>query len=140
MAFQECQVVKLSVAYRGSDCSHGALQGPSPDEVALVEGGRQLGFEFVSRNMSGVVLRIAGHQAEFEVLNMMEFTSERGRMTVIARCPDGTIRLFCKGSDAKMLKIVRKDISPALLAETDKNLHLFATQVSWGSQMSPSHS
>eukprot|EP00891_Asterochloris_glomerata_P000836 jgi/Astpho2/836/Aster-00685 len=105
-----------------------ATGGPSPDEVALVEGGRQLGFEFVSRNMSGVVLRIAGHQAEFEVLNMMEFTSERGRMTVIARSPDGTIRLFCKGSDAKMLKIVRKDTSPALLAETDKNLHLFATQ------------
>ena len=101
-----------------------------------MEGGRQLGFEFVSRNMSGVVLRIAGHQAEFEVLNMMEFTSERGRMTVIARSPDGTIRLFCKGSDAKMLKIVRKDTSPALLAETDKNLHLFATQVSRRRQMS----
>jgi len=26
-----------------------AVQGPSPDEVALVEGGRQLGFEFVKR-------------------------------------------------------------------------------------------
>jgi len=26
-----------------------AVQGPSPDEVALVEGGRQLGFEFMKR-------------------------------------------------------------------------------------------
>ncbi len=26
-----------------------SVQGPSPDEVALVEGGRQLGFEFLKR-------------------------------------------------------------------------------------------
>ncbi len=30
-----------------------AAQGPSPDEVALVEGGRRLGFEFVRRRCAG---------------------------------------------------------------------------------------
>ena len=36
------------------------LQGPSPDEVALAEGARQLGFEFVSRSSNGVVLNLQG--------------------------------------------------------------------------------
>ena len=105
------------------------MQGPSPDEVALVEGGRQLGFEFASRTMQGVTLRMLGHEATFDVLNMMEFSSERGRMSVIARSPDGTIRLFAKGADSKMLAILSKNTNPELLEQTARNLHLFATQV-----------
>ncbi|KAL3132559.1 hypothetical protein ABBQ32_009098 [Trebouxia sp. C0010 RCD-2024] len=104
------------------------FQGPSPDEVALVEGGRQLGFEFLTRTMQGVTLRMLGHEATFEVLNMMEFSSERGRMSVIARSPDGTIRLFAKGADSKMLSIVNKNTDAQLLEQTARNLHLFATQ------------
>ncbi|KAK9810005.1 hypothetical protein WJX72_003251 [[Myrmecia] bisecta] len=103
-------------------------QGPSPDEVALVEAGRQLGFEFLSRSQAGVVLRMRGVETSFEVLNVMEFSSDRGRMSVIARAKDGTIRLFCKGSDAKMLQILRKDMPARLLDDTNRNLHLFATQ------------
>lgn len=105
------------------------LQGPSPDEVALVEGGRQLGFEFVSRNMQGVTLRMLGHEASFDVLNIMEFSSERGRMSVIARAPDGSIRLFAKGADSKMLANLSKNTDSELLEQTAKNLHVFATQV-----------
>lgn len=33
------------------------MQGPSPDEVALVEGGRRLGFEFLRRKCA---LRFVG--------------------------------------------------------------------------------
>lgn len=106
------------------------MQGPSPDEVALVEGGRQLGFEFLSRTMQGVTLRMLGHEATFDVLNMMEFSSERGRMSVIARSPDGTIRLYAKGADSKMLANLSKETNPELLEQTARNLHLFATQVS----------
>ena len=112
------------------------LQGPSPDEVALVEGGRQLGFEFLSRSMQGITLRMLGHEATFEILNMMEFSSERGRMSVIARSPDGTIRLFAKGADSKMLSIVNKDTDAELLQQTARNLHLFATQVLQSQQQS----
>ena len=105
------------------------LQGPSPDEVALVEGGRQLGFEFLSRNMQGVTLRMLGHEASYDVLNIMEFSSERGRMSVIARAPDGSIRLYAKGADSKMLANLNPNTDSELLEQTAKNLHLFATQV-----------
>lgn len=41
-------------------------------------------------------------QVRHELLNLMDFTSERARMSVITRAPDGTIRLFCKGADTKV--------------------------------------
>lgn len=98
--------------------------------MALVEGGKRLGFEFVHRTQDGVQLRMLGLEATFQVLNIMDFTSDRGRMSVIARCPDGTIRLFCKGADTKVLAIVNPATSAELVEATNKNMHLFATQVS----------
>lgn len=49
-------------------------------------------------------------------------------MSVVARAPDGTIRLFCKGSDAKVMRKLRAGTDPALLARTEDNLHVFARQ------------
>jgi cysteine synthase len=50
-------------------------------------------------------------------------------MSVIARAPDGTIRLYCKGSDAKVLQKIRRDTPPELMDNTNANLHYFAKQV-----------
>ena len=47
--------------------SSNAWQGPSPDEVALVEGARQLGYEFLRRTADGVTVRLQGEEATFEV-------------------------------------------------------------------------
>lgn len=71
-----------------------------------------------------------GVEATFQILNIMDFTSDRGRMSVIARCPDGTIRLFCKGADTKVLSIINKGTSMELRDATDRNMHLFSTQAS----------
>ena len=38
-----------------------------------------------------------GAQEEYEVLNVIEFTSTRKRMSVIVRDPRGRIRLLTKG-------------------------------------------
>jgi hypothetical protein len=68
-------------------------------------------------------------QATHQVLNVMDFSSARARMSVILRAPDGTIRLHCKGSDAKMLPRLRADTDPALLSATHANLHAFSVNV-----------
>lgn len=36
------------------------------------------------------------------MLNILEYSSARARMSVIARGPDGDIHLFCKGADARV--------------------------------------
>lgn len=36
---------------------------------------------------------------EYKILNLLEFTSKRKRMSVIVRDEEGSIILFCKGAD-----------------------------------------
>ena len=52
-------------------------QGPSPDEVALVDAARQMGFEFRQRTQTGVTLCMLGEEVAYEILNVMEYTSDR---------------------------------------------------------------
>jgi magnesium-transporting ATPase (P-type) len=103
-------------------------QGPSPDEVALVDAARQLGFEFVARAQTTVTLRVLGQLVTYDILNVMEYSSERGCMSVVARAPDGTVRLFCKGADSKVLAKVRAGTDPALLARQEADLAAFARE------------
>ena len=97
-----------------------------------MEGGRQLGFEFVKRIKDGAVLRLAGAEATYEILNVMEYSSARGRMSVVAKAPSGAVRLYCKGADSKVLGILGAGVGRGLLDATQANLHLFATQVRGG--------
>lgn len=101
-------------------------QGPSPDEVALVDAARQLGFEFKNRSQGKLMLNMLGKEVTFEILNVMEYSSDRGCMSVIARTPDGSIRLYCKGADTKVMKKIREGTSPELLKRTEQDLHTFA--------------
>lgn len=109
-----------------------SYQGPSPDEVALVEAAKQLGFEFVQRSSKHVKLGFHGHSFNFEILNVMEFSSERRKMSVIARGPDGVIRLFCKGADSAIMECLRKyhflPDGDDLMKDTNQNLTDFACQ------------
>ena len=50
-------------------------------------------------------------------------------MSVVARAPDGTIRLFCKGADNIMIPRLRQGIDPNLLSATQDNLKFYSVQV-----------
>ena len=103
-----------------------AYQGPSPDEVALADAARRLGFEFIARTRTTVALRMQGHAVTHDLLNVLDFTSERARMSVVTRAPDGTIRLHTKGSDAALLPRLRVGTDARLLAATHDNLATFS--------------
>ena len=45
------------------------------------------------------MISIDGVDVTYEVLNVLEFTSARRRMSVVVRGPDGQITLFVKGAD-----------------------------------------
>ncbi len=36
------------------------------------------------------------------MLNVLEYSSARARMSVVAKDPQGVIHLFCKGADARV--------------------------------------
>lgn len=71
----------------------------SPDERALVYGALKLGFIFHTRTPAYVEMNALGSDERFEILNVLEFTSTRKRMSIIARNSRGQIKLYCKGAD-----------------------------------------
>jgi phospholipid-transporting ATPase len=83
-------------------------QAASPDEGALVQGACDLGYKFVARRPKSVSIEVRGQEHEFTLLNICEFNSTRKRMSTIFRCPDGRIRLYCKGADTVILERLRQ--------------------------------
>eukprot|EP00730_Choanoeca_flexa_P004838 TRINITY_DN11817_c0_g1_i2.p1 TRINITY_DN11817_c0_g1~~TRINITY_DN11817_c0_g1_i2.p1 ORF type:complete len:1157 (+),score=344.14 TRINITY_DN11817_c0_g1_i2:140-3610(+) len=75
-------------------------QAASPDESALVEAVKQLGFSFNVRQPESVTINALGQDQTYEILNVLEFNSTRKRMSVVVRCPDGKIKVLCKGADS----------------------------------------
>ena len=84
-------------------------QGPSPDEVALVQGAAEMEFKLVERSAETIVLKTFDEFHRFEILSVLDFTSARQRMSTIYRCPDGKIRIFCKGADSILYKLLADD-------------------------------
>uniref|UniRef100_A0A672UKZ7 Phospholipid-transporting ATPase n=1 Tax=Strigops habroptila TaxID=2489341 RepID=A0A672UKZ7_STRHB len=83
------------------DISDGQLnyQAASPDEGALVTAARNFGYVFLSRTQNTITLSEMGTQRTYDVLAILDFNSERKRMSVIVRESGGNIRLYCKGAD-----------------------------------------
>ncbi|CAI5740243.1 unnamed protein product [Hyaloperonospora brassicae] len=73
----------------------------SPDEQALVSAAAFCNVRFVDRTPDALMLLEPGSTAprRYNILNVLEFDSDRKRMTVIVETPDGTIELLCKGAD-----------------------------------------
>lgn len=84
-------------------------QAASPDEGALVEGAVMLGYEFTNRKPRSVIITVDGEDYEYELLAVCEFNSTRKRMSTIFRCPDGKIRIYCKGADTVILERLGPD-------------------------------
>ncbi|NXI84811.1 AT8B3 ATPase, partial [Rhipidura dahli] len=83
-------------------------QAASPDEEALVLAARNLGYVFLARTQDSITLRELGRTRTYEVLAMLDFNSDRKRMSVLVRDPQGTIRLYTKGADTVILDRLRR--------------------------------
>ncbi|KAG0583093.1 hypothetical protein KC19_3G108700 [Ceratodon purpureus] len=80
-------------------------EAESPDEASFVVAARELGFEFLKRTQSSVIVQEPGPngapvQREYKILNLLEFNSTRKRMSVVVRDESGQILLMCKGADS----------------------------------------
>lgn len=78
----------------------------SPDEAALINAAKKLDFVFAERKRNQITVLIQGKRLVYQVLNVLEFNSERKRMSVILRSPDNTIILLTKGADNTIFKLL----------------------------------
>ncbi|XP_058227239.1 probable phospholipid-transporting ATPase 4 isoform X2 [Rhododendron vialii] len=81
-------------------------EAESPDEGAFLVAAREFGFEFCKRTQSSVFVRerypssTESIERGYKILNLLDFTSKRKRMSVITQDEDGQRFLFCKGADS----------------------------------------
>ncbi|XP_078534374.1 phospholipid-transporting ATPase IA isoform X3 [Lissotriton helveticus] len=101
-------------------------QAASPDEGALVRAAKQLRFVFTGRTPDSVIIESLGQKERYELLNVLEFTSNRKRMSVIVRNGAGKIRLYCKGADTVIYERLAE--SSKYKEITLKHLEQFATE------------
>nr|XP_021141885.1 phospholipid-transporting ATPase IB isoform X3 [Columba livia] len=101
-------------------------QASSPDEGALVKGAKKLGYVFTARTPHSVIIDALGKEKTFEILNVLEFSSNRKRMSVIVRTPAGKLRLYCKGADNVIFERLSKDSQ--YMEQTLCHLEYFATE------------
>ncbi|XP_023767097.1 phospholipid-transporting ATPase 1 [Lactuca sativa] len=102
-------------------------QGESPDEQALVYAAAAYGFMLIERTSGHIVIDIQGERQRFNVLGMHEFDSDRKRMSVILGYPDTTVKVFVKGADSTMFKVINKTLNVDTLKSTEAHLHSYSS-------------
>ncbi|KAL6879133.1 hypothetical protein J3F83DRAFT_725193 [Trichoderma novae-zelandiae] len=87
-------------------------QAASPDELALVEAARDLGYILIDRPAQSIKLQMQDAEGvlqteTYQALDVIEFSSKRKRMSIIVRMPDNRICVFCKGADNVIMARLR---------------------------------
>lgn len=100
----------------------------SPDETALVKTAKDVGFAFLGKKDGNTLLDIMGTQRVYQLLNVLEFDSDRKRMSVLVRRPEGDIILLCKGADSVIYERLAPDVNNALKTKTSEDLKSFANE------------
>ncbi|ETI21650.1 hypothetical protein G647_07997 [Cladophialophora carrionii CBS 160.54] len=128
-------------------------QAASPDELALVKAAQDLGYIVTDRQAKSVTVKTYadGDEASpiyetYEVLDVIEFSSARKRMSIVVRLPDRRICLIIKGADSTIRKLLRladlaatevqaveRRASQRKSVETQEALRRRSSQLNWKS-------
>lgn len=98
----------------------------STDELALVSAAKYFGVEMVSRNSEEITIKHQNQTMVFKILNIIEFSSNRKRMSVLVQFPNNKIFLFCKGADSVLIPLLSTQ-NPHI-ETTEKSLEKYASQ------------
>lgn len=97
-----------------SDNGEVSYQAASPDEQALVQAAQELGYVMIDRQNATITIKTTSLGSEgdpafeiYQILDVIEFSSNRKRMSIIVRMPDNRICVFCKGADSTITKLLR---------------------------------
>ncbi|THC96486.1 hypothetical protein EYZ11_004030 [Aspergillus tanneri] len=94
---------------------YATFQAASPDELALVMAAQELGYLVWDRQPNTVTIRTYPNGSDegacdevYEVMDVIEFSSVRKRMSIVVRMPDQRICLLCKGADTVLMQLLRR--------------------------------
>lgn len=121
------------------------FQASSPDELALVRAAQDLGYLVLHRSSRTITLKISlegNERAEvYEILDVIEFSSKRKRMSIVVRYPDGRICIICKGADSMVLpRLKLANLALKKANEVRKSAELEQEMLRRSEQMEPRNS
>ena len=105
-------------------------QAASPDEQALVRAAQELGYVVIDRQSGTITIQTLPSgpdtdpvYARYQVLDVIEFSSARKRMSIIVRMPSQRICVFCKGADTTIMRLLRlSGLADAKAAEIEQRV------------------
>ncbi|KAL7746748.1 hypothetical protein RI367_007911 [Sorochytrium milnesiophthora] len=100
----------------------------SPDEAALVDTAKDMGYAFTARQLSTLFIDVRGVEEQYTLLAVLEFNSTRKRMSIVARRPDNVIMLYCKGADTVIYERLHPGTNELVNDLTLKHLEIFANE------------
>eukprot|EP00606_Chrysophyceae_sp_TOSAG23-5_P000379 GSChrysophyteH2.ASY1.ANO1.183.1 assembled CDS len=106
------------------------LSASNPDDEALVCAAEYFGFKFTDRRDKFMLVQTresGGEVEELELLESIEFSSKRKRMSVIVRETDGKIRLYIKGADTVINERLRKG-QASIVESTNRDMASFSDE------------
>ncbi|KAI0423943.1 hypothetical protein F5Y09DRAFT_325750 [Xylaria sp. FL1042] len=121
-------------------------QSSSPDELALVQAARELGYLVTHRSSQSVTLRVSSEGGNeqidtYQILDIIEFSSKRKRMSILVRYPDGRICLICKGADSAILpRLKLAQLAKEKASEVRKSADLEREMLRRSEQLEPRNS
>ena len=103
----------------------------SPDSIELVKTAKDQGWNFIDSGSSSIKRIKLGKEGLFrndiERLQLIEFSSDRKRETVIVR-DRGLIKVFCKGADSIIEERLSKNTPESILKQSKYYVNKFSAQ------------
>ena len=101
----------------------------SPDEEALVSYAKELDTVLDARVPDeSMTIKLGPQRTTFEHLATIEFDSDRKRMSVVVKAPNGEIVLYTKGADTIMIPLLASDEDQSVVKATMDQVDAFAEQ------------
>ena len=105
----------------------------SPDSIELVKAAKAQGWKYEDTGNPDIKLISLGcendiKKMEYKKLEILEFSSDRKRETIIVKCPNGKIILYCKGADSIIEKRLSPNTNKAILAQCKHYVDKFSSQ------------
>ena len=105
----------------------------SPDSIELVKAAKAQGWAFEESGNPDIKILGLGpnpisNKKKFEKLQIIEFSSDRKRETIIVKSPEGKIILYCKGADSIIEKRLSDKSNNEILTQCKYYVDKFSAQ------------
>ena len=109
--------------------SNGKIEynGVSPDDVELVKTAASQGYSLLKSPSNIRKILIGNVTHEYEILNILNFSSERKRMSIVLR-EGNNIKVYTKGADCEIKKRLSKNSSKKYFTAITKGIDIFSAK------------